>query len=431
MKEYIEKEERSEAVQEILGRMPHWIIQWGMSFIVLIIVLILVVSAFIKYPDIISGKILISTVSPPIEVVSNSSGKIRQLMVPDGEIVKSGDIVAEIENTGNLDDIMVLKAQIDSLEEALQQSSPIPSIRLSRHLRTGSMQENYNNILTAMDKYKDLKTTHYFASKNEVLEEQIKNYKENIKVISNQISIAQQELEIVNQHHEVNKMLYEQGVKSKIEYEEYKAIYLKKMRELPELEKSLIDHRISLNQSSAEQLDLKREEEMIFLELLYAINNGVQLIKRQIRDWEQRFLLKAPIDGKVVYKEKWEINQFIGNNEHFMTLVHASKKIIGYIEVPPYGFGKVKVGQRVKIKLDAYPEDQYGQLIGRVEEISLLPSDIGYRVRVSLKDGLVSSYGKNLGFKPELRGTAEIVTTDLSLLARLFNKLNHLINNKI
>ncbi|WP_339922863.1 HlyD family efflux transporter periplasmic adaptor subunit [uncultured Cyclobacterium sp.] len=431
MKKHIEKEERSEDVQEILGKMPHWIIQWGMSFIALTIVLILIVSAFIKYPDIISGKILISTVSPPIEVVSNSPGKIRELRISDGETMKSGDIVAEIENTGNLEEIMVLKGQIDSLEKALQHPNQIPSFELSRHLRTGTMQESYNNVLTAMDKYKDLKTTHYFASKNALLEEQIRNYKENIEVISNQISIAQQELEIVKQHHEINKMLYEQGVKSKIEYEEYKAIYLKKMREVPELEKSLIDHRISLSQSSAEQLDLKRDKEVIFLELLYTLNNGVHLIKRQIRDWEQRYLLIAPIDGKVVYKEKWEENQFLGTNEHFMTLVHESKNIIGYIEVPSYGLGKVQVGQRVRIKLDAYPEDQYGQLLGTVEEIALLPTDDGYRIRVSLNEGLVSSYGKNLDFKPELRGTAEIVTTDLSLLSRLFNKLNHLINNKI
>lgn len=431
MKRLEEEEKRSEAIQEILGRMPHWIIRWGISFIALTICLILIVSAFIRYPDIISGKILISTAFPPIEVVSNSSGKIRQLKVSDGKIVEAGSIVAEIENTGNLEDILVLKKEIDSLENSLQHSNTISTLQLSKHLVTGSMQETYNMIITALEKYKDLKYIQYFVGKNTLLDEQIKNYRENMLVISNQIMIAHEELDIVSKHHEINKKLYEDGVQSKIEYEEYKALYLKKQREVKDLEKSLIDHRISLGQSSEAQLDLGREKDVILSELLYSLNNGVHLIKRQIIQWEQQYLLMAPIDGKVVYKRKWEENQFIGNNEHFITLVHESKTLIGHMEVPSYGLGKVQVGQKVRIKLDAYPEDQFGQLSGKVEEIALLPSEDGYRVQIILHEGLVSSYGKTLNFKPELRGTAEIVTTDLSLLSRLFNKLNHLINNKL
>ncbi|GGF44446.1 hemolysin [Echinicola rosea] len=402
-----------------------------MTCIFLTLALILVVSSFISYPDIISGRILISTLSPPVEVVSNSAGKIHALFAQDGQTVGAGTVVAAIENTGNLEDILTLKCQVDALENALQHPDSVSSFQFSQHLVTGTMQETYNRIITSLENYKDLQNTRYFSDKNSALKEQVNNYRENIKVISNQISIAQEELDLVKQHYAINEQLYDEGVKSKIQFEEDKAVFLKKMREIQVLEKTLIDHRIFLSQTHTEQLDLQREEEVLFRDLNHSLSNNIHLIEGQIRQWEQQFLLKAPIGGKVVYKEKWEENQFIGNNDHFMTIVNDSEALVGYMEVSSHGLGKVQIGQMVRIRLDAYPEDQYGQVMGRVENIALLPNDGSYRIRVRLQNGLLSSYGILLGFKPELSGYAEILTKDLSLLSRLFDKFNHLINNKL
>ena len=42
---------RSESVQDILTKPPHWIIRWGNTVVFIILAMILLMSYFIKYPE--------------------------------------------------------------------------------------------------------------------------------------------------------------------------------------------------------------------------------------------------------------------------------------------------------------------------------------------------------------------------------------------
>ncbi len=91
--------------------------------------------------------------------------------------------------------------------------------------------------------------------------------------------------------------------------------------------------------------------------------------------------------------------------------------------------GKIKISQKVNIKLQNYPETEFGMLTGRVATISLTPDkeDL-YLVDVSLPAKLITSYHKEIEFQQEKRGTAEIITEDLRLLERFFYQFKSLIN---
>ncbi len=81
------------------------------------------------------------------------------------------------------------------------------------------------------------------------------------------------------------------------------------------------------------------------------------------------------------------------------------------------------VGQKVFIKLDNFPYQQYGMLIGKVVNFSISPNSEGnYTVYVSLPNGTKTSYNKIFPFTQELLGNAEIITEDLSVAERLFYK---------
>jgi len=49
---------RSENVQDILTQPPHWMIRWGNSVIFVILLIVLVMSWFIKYPEFIPAPII-------------------------------------------------------------------------------------------------------------------------------------------------------------------------------------------------------------------------------------------------------------------------------------------------------------------------------------------------------------------------------------
>ena len=61
-----------------------------------------------------------------------------------------------------------------------------------------------------------------------------------------------------------------------------------------------------------------------------------------------------------------------------------------------------------------------------MESISLIAKENMYRAKVNLPNGLRSSYKKDLTFKPEMTGTAQIITEDLRLIERVFNSFRKL-----
>ncbi len=150
-----------------------------------------------------------------------------------------------------------------------------------------------------------------------------------------------------------------------------------------------------------------------------------------ISEWEQKYLLSAPISGRVTYLQKFSKNQFINPNEAILSVVPDNGRYIGKITLPVKGSGKVQPGQRVKIRLDHFPYQEYGTLEGIVGEVSLVPNEGNYLIAVSLNHQLKTSYNITIPFKQHLSGSASIITEDLSLLQRIFGHIIALFDKNI
>jgi multidrug efflux pump subunit AcrA (membrane-fusion protein) len=116
MPENIEIELRSEEVQEILNRAPHWLIRWGSIVVFGIILSLFFISWFVEYPDIISTSITITTQTPPEKLLTRNSGKIEAILVNDKQIIAENTPLAVIENAASYKDVFLLKSIIDTLE---------------------------------------------------------------------------------------------------------------------------------------------------------------------------------------------------------------------------------------------------------------------------------------------------------------------------
>ena len=93
---------------------------------------------------------------------------------------------------------------------------------------------------------------------------------------------------------------------------------------------------------------------------------------------------------------------------------------IGKALLPMQGAGKVRVGQRALIRLEGFPEQEYGFLEGKVTSIPPVPDEGGnFVVEITPTQGLKTHYGKVLPVMKVMMGTAEIVTEERSLLERL------------
>ena len=86
--------------------------------------------------------------------------------------------------------------------------------------------------------------------------------------------------------------------------------------------------------------------------------------------------------------------------------VKTSSALLGKALLPLQGSGKVHVGQRVHIRLNNYPDQEFGYVKGQVASISPAPTEEGmYIVEITLPDGMQTNYGKQLPVSRELKGT--------------------------
>ena len=159
-----------------------------------------------------------------------------------------------------------------------------------------------------------------------------------------------------------------------------------------------------------------------------ALNQSMQALKSQIETWEQTYLIKAPINGSVSLFNYWSIHQNLKQGDEILSIVPSEKqKVIAKLLLPVQNSGKVKVGQEVNIKLNNYVYQEYGTLSGRVKNISKMPQNETYAIEVSLPNNLTTSYHKQLEYKEEMQGLANIITEELSVFDRVFYQLRKIL----
>lgn len=95
-------------------------------------------------------------------------------------------------------------------------------------------------------------------------------------------------------------------------------------------------------------------------------------------------------------------------------------RLYGIVKIPQNKFGKIEEGQKVLIKLDAYPYREYGILKGKLGRIAPnLDADGQYQAYVSLPALPKTHDGRRLAFTDGMRGSADIITRDRRLIQRL------------
>ncbi len=424
----IEKIEfRSEEVQEILSKTPNWMIRWGNALFLLLVFLVLSISWLIKYPDVIESNAVITTNMPPQKEFARFTGKFDSIYVSDNQIVARNTVLAVLKNSARTEDVYYLKSILDSskIDEG-KISFPISKIPF---LLLGEIEEAYASFEDSYSDYQlnyQLKPFNNDTFANEISYREIGLRLENLR---SQYKLNKSGLELQKKDFERQKVLFQKGVISQLEFEN-------KQLEIINAEKELKNFGVLLSQARAEyanasknirgtEITMISEETRLKRKYFQALN----FLKKVIKDWENTYVFKAEIDGTVSFLNYWSSTQTVKEGDQVFSVIPASNMdYIAKIKAAPQNSGKIKIGQRVNISLQNYPETEFGMLQGIVSSISLSPDLDGfYIVNASLNEDLITSYNIEIDFKQEMVGTAEIITEDLRLLERFFYRLKKLI----
>lgn len=421
---------RTEEVQELLGQVPHWMVRWGISLILSIICLLLIGSWLVKYPDVLTSSVLITTKIPPVNMVARSEGRI-QLYVKNGQFTGKGEYLAVIENPATTTDVWYVAEQIKVMLPCLSQADlqPITELALRENVNLGELQGFYLSLLTSLQEYTRNQALSLYRKQIQFTRQRIAQHEQLNRQLEIQQQLLAEELQLAQKRYTIDAQLLKEKVLAEADFDRTKNTFLQAKRAFESAQSGIINNQILISQLHSQVTEYHASQISGEEKLRNNVEAALKQLQSQLEAWEQKFVLKAPMEGEVAFTNYWSDNQFVKAGEEVLTIVPPVNELYAQVHLPISGSGKVEVGQRVTIKFDNYPSHEFGRVHGRVEAISPVPQDNRYTIRIALPEGLRTNYRKNLPFRQQMQGSAEIITRDLRLIERIFNQFRALLDH--
>tara|TARA_R110002051_G_scaffold325669_1_gene430017 strand:- start:496 stop:1782 length:1287 start_codon:yes stop_codon:yes gene_type:complete len=418
---------RSEEVQEILSYVPNWMIRWGNTLFFFIIIMLLFITWFIKYPDVIHTEIMITTNIPPEKIYANSSGKFDAILIQDEQILHANENIAVLENSALYKDVFLLQKIIDTF--SVNRNNFYFPINELPPLILGDVANSYNEFENNYSEYILNKKLNPYKNQSSANQLSLIEAKGRLQILNSQKELNLKEINFKKKDLERHKSLFNKGVISAKEFEQRQIEFLQSEKGFKNLESSISQIRDLISNSNRVLKGTSIEKTQNESRLLKKTVQSFYQLKKVIKDWERQYVLKSSVSGRLSFLSFWDKNQTVNKGDLIFTIIPTNTKYyVGKIIAPASNSGKIEKKQKVQIQLANYPSDEFGELNGKVKSISLVPNQEGnYLIDVELPKKIITTYNKEIDFRQEMKGTANIITEDLRLIDRFFYQLKNII----
>lgn len=431
----------SEPVQEIMGSIPSWITRWGVTVIAGIFALIIIGCCIIRYPQTLTSSITLTSENPPSDLASRYDGLLDTVCVVNGQKVSGGDLVALLSTPADYGDIMAVRNLLDSLSSRERDALPdaVSSPSLYENYRLGDLQSSWSELVRSCSAYLNWSEIDQSGHQKRLVEEQIGKNREYYGDLLSQKAVLEQDMRYEQAGLERDSLLMAEGAISRAEYEATLKNWTSKKGSLASFEATLTSTQLSILQLRQQLTELEIQRQNEETEHLRGIMQQASQMKAQVAQWLEQYAVISPADGTVSLQKVWSRGQHVMVGDVIASIVPDNgDRVIGRLQVPSSGFGKVEEGQRVNVRLNGFPYMEFGVLKGVVESIPAVPqtvttaegNSIVYTVEVSFPDSLVTTYGKELPMVQQMDGTAEIITRDRRLIGQFIDPVLSLFKNR-
>jgi hemolysin D len=340
------------------------------------------------------------------KVQHDDTGKVVQLLIKEGDQVKAGQKMMELDTERVQGEVERLKTLLIASEAELLQT---------------------RGMLERMDLQAQTKTE---IAGTEVDAQRISKEQNQI-AIDAQRQIMQQ-LEVTAKTRRDRLQRLEEGRQAGAISEEY---IMSRQEELQEVQRRMTESQSVIDRNTSEiarlqagmvqkqaevertKLESQQQKEQLRIrvtELEAKISENKVLIAKATAEVKRRFVY-APASGEILSMNVRQTGQVIQPGELLAEIAPQGQPLILSAWLPAQEAGFVKEGMPVKVKMEAFSYQDYGIISGKVNKIgrdSQTIDKVGqmYRVDIVLDQTSIKAKGENIKFKPGQLGIAEIVT---------------------
>ncbi len=328
-----------------------------------------------------SGTVMASSKTQIVQ--SEDGGSIKSIFVKEGDRVRRGDILLELDQTNAFAELEETKSKKASLEAKLRRlEAEVFDIKID---------------MSGLDtKYK------IFHENQKIL------HRKRIRSLADEVSSLERIAKLIMEEIELNRPLLRGGHVSETDI-------LRLERQLAELN--------SKKTNVKNQFFEKAQEEMSNIQSELASIEQIQVQKNRRLSLS---MLRAPADGIIKNIKFNNIGGVVRAGEEVMRIVPIDDSLIIEAKVAPKDIAFLELGQKVTVKIDAYDYTVYGDLEGLLMYISAdtLEGDKSrdaenfYKIKVKTLGNRLSQLPyKKLNIIPGMTTTVEVITGKNTVLS--------------
>lgn len=345
---------------------------------------------------------------------SEDKGIVKRILVQEGQKVKEGDLLMELDRTMSESDLNALKKEIAYYNTNIRRI--MAELEDKPFMPEAGSPVDSKDFVQQMSLYRSRQSEK--KAKMEYYDAQIRQKEDSVRVAESSL-VKYKELLAIAREREANlKEIVEVGAISKYTYLEYKGKRIELEQNvnmnISELSAAQAEAKAARQEKAQYQAEWNRQlqEELINSRKQY---NSLKESERKAELKNKLIEIKAPVDGAVHKLDIHTVGAVVTEAQPLMEVVPEGTpmEVESWMENQDVGF--VLPGMPVEIKVDAFNFQKFGTLKGKVREISpdaIEDKERGqlYRVMVSLDEEKLHMDNRDLQIYPGMAVSAEIKT---------------------
>ena len=383
---------------------PHWAAR-GLSYAIITVVLLFAIAAIvIKIPETVTADFVLVPARGADPVKATRQGIVNRLLVSEGQQVNQGEVIATLRS-----------------ESAGDRAAELMTIQT----KLAGAGESFSNAKAK------------FSAQTLAEEQELRKLAGRVGHLGDLIALKRQQLTLLKQMVDSYEKLYREGIASRAQLTGRQLEMANLEAELERLIAEQNETRAAIEKlkldSSARRAEFK-EVERIAKEEAATGEIRVAALRSGLEGSDgNEIRVTAPCSGTILRLYVKNSGALLNEGEVIAEMVCAGETLRAELQVSEAGVGKLKTGQGVKLKYDAFPYQRHGVKYGHVSWLS--PSSLdtkegsSFKAHVEIADREVVVQGQVRPLLAGMSGKAEIVTGRRSLIEYVFEPLRQLKEN--
>lgn len=367
-----------------------------------------------------SDRALVATTKQMQTVQSYDGGIVKELCVREGQVVRKGDVLAEIDNVLPLSQLEKNRIQINALKlrtERLWAEIQEKAFQLPEELLQTYPEQAASEKIVYQSRQNDL------FLKKKALEHEMLQAKAQMSQLNSEHDYALKTLSYRQKEYDMVEKLHHSGSVSPLEYLQIERSVSESQGHLAQIEHrqdQVEQQQHVLAQRAAEliasfQKDTSSDYHRACIELQQLLEEGHALEDRQ-----QRTQIRSPVDG-IVHREYLHTQgAVLRPGDPIFDVVPTGDKLIFEVKILPKDIGFVHKGMQAHVKLTTFDFSLYGGLEGVVDHVSpdiMYDKDSSYYlVRITTDKTYLERHGKIYPIIPGMAASVDIRTGERTVM---------------